>query len=56
MTEDSYLMFALNSDGRGGGIWQMLTIADEGGRGASQKLTIAEGGGGSRISADVICE
>ena len=29
----------------GGGVSQMLTIADEGGRGVSQMLTIADGGG-----------
>ena len=29
----------------GGGVSQMLTIADEGGGGVSQMLTIADGGG-----------
>ena len=30
----------------GGGVSQMLTIADKGGGGARQMLTIADGGGG----------
>ena len=36
----------ITSDGRGMGVWQMVTIADEGGGEVSQMLTIADKGGG----------
>ena len=45
---------------RGGGVVEMLTMADEGGRGGEEMLTMNDKGGRgvwtSQLLADIICE